>query len=69
MRVCEWFCISSRKLTSRCTGTLQVGRLSCKGYLPPLRFAVRPLRFSLQESNSPLLLSDWYCREVIYIQP
>lgn len=33
MRVCEWFYIFSRKLTSRSTGTLEASQLSCKGCL------------------------------------
>lgn len=42
MRVCEWFCISSRQLTSLHTGTLQAGWRSVLGCLRPVSLVIRP---------------------------
>ena len=36
---------SDRKLTNRCTGTPQFGRLSCKRYLRPVSLVVSCLEF------------------------
>lgn len=56
MRVCEWFCISSSKQTSRCTKTPQASFLSVQTCLCPVSLVVKPPIFCKPNRKSHFVL-------------